>query len=336
MKKIFCISIFAFILTQANISTAMHGTRGGGNFTAAKFIALAREIKVTLTMADAWAKIGVSASDYERAISQTSVVCASGNSLKGLVKNQQHAFYEPSKKTIYLNCEIWNQKINTGMKVTLFHEYMRVLGKEDSNYEVSSRIINYLPTGDSYTATEDLEQAIRDGNIQGIFQAVNNGADLNYFASPSIYSVVSKEGAKWTQNSDGVLMDSQSGPLFSIDEKVALIFYLKSMGADPNVKDYSSGKTAMHATYDPVVMEALLKVGGDPKLKSKDSGEEPLISFMYGYGRYKNSAYFRIVVKYMLDLGADPESCFKDHSACVLDVAKDEPMRNLIKSYLKK
>jgi hypothetical protein len=319
------------------------GVGGGGNFTAADFIATARDLKVRLTLAQAWPKLGVTPFEYERAVNETRVFCAVGESLKNLAQKKFDAFYEPKNKTILLNCDSWKKDFPGTMHRTLFHEYMRVLGKETSSYEISSKLPAVLPSEmPSYKVDEDLRRAIDRGDLELIYNSVHRGAHLNDSSGPAIYEVVSTEGGAWAEqtiNGAKITLDSQSGPILSVDKKIALIYFLKSMGADPNAKIYSSSKyghTAIHATFNPVVMETLLKVGADPLAKT-EGGEEALIGFLFGYADYPNKPYFRRVVKYLLDLGADPKNCFSDGSSCVLPVAQkrgDAELVQLIQSYI--
>lgn len=343
MKKlILLISILAFFSHHAMANSSDHGTRGGGNFTAAEFVSLAHEIRIQLTLADAWEKIEVSLETYEKAIELTKVVCASSKKLEFLRSSQFNAYYEPNDKTIFLDCKSWRKNITLGMKVTLFHEYMRSIGLEDSEYKISSKIKKYLPSGNSVTAPIDLRVAIYEGNVEGIYSSVKNGAILDREGFPFICQLVSVDGMRWVEKEvDGekVLIDSESGPIFSRDEKVSLLYYLKSMGADPN-ETCGADETAMFKTYDPVIMEALIKIGVNPKIKSNKlsgRGNEPLISFLHGYYNYPNKAYFRLIVKHLLDLGANPKECYYDNSACIdTKFAKgDDELAVLLRKYIK-
>jgi hypothetical protein len=335
------LSLFAlFLFFQGN--SFAHGVRGGGNFTAADFRALAEKIKVDLTVAQAWDRIGVSVTEYDSAISTTNILCASGTRLRTLVIQKYHAFYEPKVKTIFLNCLVWQKGVNLGMKQTLIHEYMRAIGKESADYSISARARSFLPRGDSLSATDDLEIAIHEGDVEGIFDALQNGANLNwdYSGGNALCQIVNLEGMSLVETIDEkgerVRDDSRSGALLSVDEKVALIYLLKSRGINPNLPCDWKGETAIFKTMNPVIMQALIKIGADPRVKTKN-GTEALIGFLFGYEHYSNKAYFRKIVKIFLDLGADPRNCFEDGSGCIDThfAVGNEDLAILLKSYLK-
>lgn len=62
---------------------------------------------------------------------------------------------------------------------------------------------------------------------------------------------------------------------------------------------------------------ALINIGSNPLVRNR-AGEQALLSFLYGYVKYPNKAYFRQTVQMLLDLGMDPYDCFRDQSACLL------------------
>ena len=295
---------------------------GGGNFKAADFVASARALAAEISDAHAWSALGVQSNDFENAISSAHVYCASGDRLRQLIAGKLDAYYDQKTNSINLVCAQWSSRLSSNQKMTLFHEYMRVLRLEKSDYAISSRLAEAIDESrqiQKRLATYDLEKAIWDGDVPRIFDNVKKGADLNRPNDPSVYAVVSTAGVHWTEVNE-VRDDSRSGLTFSRDQKVMLVSYLIEHGADPNVfvtNGTNQGKAAVHVAQDAAVMATLLDNGANPLLVAR-SGEQALLGFLFAYPYSDNKPYFRMVVERLINAGSDLNNCFNDGSGCVM------------------
>ena len=198
----------------------------------------------------------------------------------------------------------------------------------------------------NFSAQANLKEAIAKGDLFEIFSSVEKGENLNDEKYPAIFEIVSHWGMKDVQyvsrqNTFGSFADDlHSGLFYSIDKKIVLIQYLKAKGAklDAKLNDsqrVASGSAAIHVADDPRIMAILLDLGANPLLRDK-RGNQVLINFIDHYKRYPNKEYFRLVVKRILEAGADVNECFPDHSGCLLDIARnleDQDLFRLLLSY---
>jgi hypothetical protein len=200
----------------------------------------------------------------------------------------------------------------------------------------------------SFSAQANLKEAIAKGDLFEIFSSVEKGEDINDEKAPAVFEIVSHWGIKDVkyiskQNTFGLFSDDlHSGLFYTIDKKIVLIQYLKAKGAklDTKLNDSqraASGSAAIHAADDPRIMATLLDLGANPLLRDR-RGNQVLINFIDHYKKYPNKEYFRLVVKRILEAGADVDECFPDHSGCLLDIARnfeDQDLFRLLLSYRK-
>jgi hypothetical protein len=198
----------------------------------------------------------------------------------------------------------------------------------------------------NFSAQANLKEAIEKGDLFEIFSSVEKGENLNDEKYPAIFEIVSHWGIKDVQyvsrqNTFGSFADDlHSGLFYSIDKKIVLIQYLKAKGAkiDTKLNDsqrVASGSAAIHAADDPRIMATLLDLGANPLLRDK-RGNQVLINFIDHYKKYPNKEYFRLVLKRILEAGANVDECFPDGSGCLLDIARkteDQDLYQLFLSY---
>ena len=326
--ELICSALISVTLLSAPvIAFAGPGGTGGGNFEAADFVASARSLQGEISASEAWANLGVSSLDFEKAITSTHVYCAAGARLQRMMNSKFNGFYEQSVNSIYLVCPQWSSPLSANQKMTLFHEYMRVLGREGADYSISSQIkssIDRARASQQRRATLDLEAAIWDGDIPKIYESVQKGADLNRPENPAVYAVAAESGVHWTEIGR-VRDDARSGSTIESSQKVSLITYLIQHGANPNVlvtTGTSQGHAALHVATDAATMATLLDDGANPLLVA-ETGEQPLLDFLASYPYSNNKAYFRMIVERLIVAGSDLNNCYADHSGCVMsEVAK--------------
>jgi hypothetical protein len=124
-------------------------------------------------------------------------------------------------------------------------------------------------------------------------------------------------------------------PILTSVDKIDLIKMVVQRGENPNQLCNEGQSAVIDRVGDAKVMNALLDLGADPKLR-QGAGNQPLISFLFSYQNANDKAEFRAVVKRMLDMGASPHDCFSDHSSCISDVVKshgDADLAQLIEQY---
>jgi hypothetical protein len=118
---------------------------GGGGPQAANFQSSARIIAEALNRdqkaTDQFFGMPEFGASYSAAIDNTEVICATGETLKSMQKNLQKAFFD-GLNTIHLDCKNYGELERTGPDkyVVVFHEYMRKLRVESSDYRYSSKL----------------------------------------------------------------------------------------------------------------------------------------------------------------------------------------------------
>jgi hypothetical protein len=147
----------SIIFTGMSQIVLAHGTgsSGGGAPAEKRFIESARKLYSELTADPHLVQETFKSEETERllktegllrgflrAIDTTAVQCAVSKQLNKIKKLEKVAYYESSKKTIYIDCFRENE-IDKGIR---FHEYMRSLGIEASQYEHSSKLELVLDT----------------------------------------------------------------------------------------------------------------------------------------------------------------------------------------------
>ena len=117
---------------------------GGGNWQEADFITTAREIHKALSQQTYMTKetLGIDPDDYMKEIEQVPVQCSFGPFTISMREQNKQAFYFAESKSIFLDCEQYEKLQASGAtkKVIVFHEYMRALVQEGSEYRVSSKL----------------------------------------------------------------------------------------------------------------------------------------------------------------------------------------------------
>ena len=128
-------------------ATGPSGT-GGGNLQEADFVTTAREIYAELAQQPARTKevLGIDPNDYLVELEQIPVQCSFGPITVTMREQNKQAFFVAESKSIFLDCDQYDKIKNAGStkKVIIFHEYMRPLVQEDSEYRVSSKLTSLL------------------------------------------------------------------------------------------------------------------------------------------------------------------------------------------------
>lgn len=231
------------------------------------------------------------------------------------------------------------------MKKLRLHLGKDMIHQKSKRLKASLSLI-FLQITFSFYAQANLKEAIEKGDLFEIFSSVEKGEKLNDEKFPAIFEIVSHWGMKDVQyvsrqNTFGSFADDlHSGLFYSLDKKIVLIQYLKAKGAklDTKLNDsqrLASGSAAIHAADDPRIMATLLDLGANPLLRDK-RGNQVLINFIDHYKKYPNKEYFRLVVKRILEAGADVNECFPDRSGCLLDIARnfeDQDLFRLLLNY---
>lgn len=132
------------------ILAAGTGSTGGGNLAEADFTSSARWIQTSIdSNPESAAQIlrveGIAA-HYLSALDTTKVQCTFGKYTKKLRALNKIAYFEAESNSIYLDCSRYNQIKQSGeiKFMLIFHEYMRKLGLEDSDYRISSNLPRFL------------------------------------------------------------------------------------------------------------------------------------------------------------------------------------------------
>ena len=138
--------ILTTVMMTASAFATGPGTTGGGNPEEVDFVVTANKIVESLSydvqMIDQ--KLGTTnlVSQLKDAVKATEVQCASQETLQEMRNlNKKAYFRESSAGGIFLDCAQYsNLKRSERFKLIVFHEYMRVLGLEKSDYKISSRM----------------------------------------------------------------------------------------------------------------------------------------------------------------------------------------------------
>jgi hypothetical protein len=128
-------------LLALSVPALADGTRGGGNTEEAEFIAAARAIRHKALLDERGRRVlGLELRDFDEAIDGTQVQCAFGGMLARIRSLRKLAYYEPDQG-IFLDCPKWKDTPNDlSRDILVLHEYMRKLGRESSDYKVSSHL----------------------------------------------------------------------------------------------------------------------------------------------------------------------------------------------------
>lgn len=152
-KRSFVLAVVAFVLF-GRMAIAGTGSTGGGNPEEGDFISAARAIHLLLNQNPGAAEAALSVSGlvdkYLEAIDSTPVECAGGaegspgaDALERMKRENKKAYYIEEYKRIFLDCsryEEFRREAPASQMTLVFHEYMRVLGLEGSDYRISSRL----------------------------------------------------------------------------------------------------------------------------------------------------------------------------------------------------
>lgn len=143
------------VILSTSLTTAMAGgnASGGGNFEEGDFVRRARNILHVLDASPDLASqtLGIEINQLEMAIKTTQVECAVNDELAKIQSLRKAAYFEAGQSTIFLDCSSYEKFKNMpaiNSDIVVFHEYMRALGAEKADYNISSR----LP--DAYTKVQ--------------------------------------------------------------------------------------------------------------------------------------------------------------------------------------
>lgn len=131
-----------------NMTRSLEGgvAGGGGNEHEADFVSLARILIQHLQQNEKRSSdaLGFPLEEFQTAIDKTEVHCVADPNLMALMRElKKTAFFTTDPFRINLDCELYEaQKKNGDLgPITIFHEYMRAIGKDSSAYETSSKLM---------------------------------------------------------------------------------------------------------------------------------------------------------------------------------------------------
>jgi hypothetical protein len=187
-KSIFVIGLF-FIQSLASATGGV--TSNGGDSIAAEFTKIARQITQVLRTHD---NLPVSADAFEEAVARTWVVSKKNTFLHGI---EMEAINYPTERRIEINRSRWLENKDS-MKyryVLVTHEYLGILGIDDSRYQISEKLFE-IPGVARYTIRcNAFEDKVFNFNNDGDFFL-----ELNIYDFKPIALVKNKQGnlLKWS------------------------------------------------------------------------------------------------------------------------------------------
>ncbi len=120
------------------------GSSGGGNEIEGDFASIARRIYISLMKKPlpSEAILGIRLFEYLHGLDTIEPHCAVDDILKTMRELRKKAYYFESTGNIHIDCDLYYQAKEEGElgPITVFHEYMRAIGKESSEYQISSKL----------------------------------------------------------------------------------------------------------------------------------------------------------------------------------------------------
>lgn len=139
------LSIFLTLVVPVMALATGKGSDGGGNEKEGDFISLARIINQRLEKSSQKSSemLGFDIVELKNAIDVTDVHCAIGDTLTLMREIRKTAYYTKTNNQINLDCDNYEAAKKKGElgPITIFHEYMRAIGKEGSEYGISSKLL---------------------------------------------------------------------------------------------------------------------------------------------------------------------------------------------------
>jgi hypothetical protein len=155
-----------FIFSTQWVLAQMGGVTGnGGDRRAIEFVVIAEKIAQYVTDAK---KTEVDIEKFHLAIATTKVESTNKIlKLKGIPKD---AINYPQEKRIIFNRESWDSSSDESIRAVLvFHEYLGIMGVDDSSYKYSKKILKDLSFGQAsgFEAQDALSEKVIRTTIQG-------------------------------------------------------------------------------------------------------------------------------------------------------------------------